>query len=142
MVDTISPERRSAVMAKIGQKDTKPELILRSALHREGLRYKLHDKSLPGSPDIVMPKYNLVIFVHGCFWHHHSCPDGHVPKSREEFWKAKFERNIRRDQRSRRKLNKMGWRVAVVWECQINKGLGRVLSRIRRLTCDKNCHSR
>ena len=99
--------------------DTKPELIVRRALHRLGYRFRLHRRDLPGNPDIVLPRLKTVIFVHGCFWHRHSCRDGrNMPRTRTNFWKAKFTRNVERDRTARRILRKAGWKVHVIWECQ------------------------
>jgi DNA mismatch endonuclease (patch repair protein) len=106
-------------MSRIRDRDTKPELALRSLLHRLGYRFRLHRKELPGRPDIVLPKYRSVIFVHGCFWHRHSgCRYAYTPKSRVEFWQNKFETNQVRDRSKRRELFELGWRVLVVWECE------------------------
>lgn len=115
-------EQRSRIMSCIKGKDTKPEMIVRSFLHRSGLRFSLHRKDLPGKPDIVMPKYNTCIFVNGCFWHKHNCKKGRkVPKTNTQFWVDKFAANRKRDARNRRDLRKLGWEVQTVWECQINK---------------------
>jgi DNA mismatch endonuclease, patch repair protein len=121
MVDTISPEHRSWNMSQIKGKDTKPELIVRSHLHKMGFRFRLHRKDLPGKPDIVLPKHRTVIFVHGCFWHRHkSCKYSYNPKSRKKFWREKFEGNVERDKRNRKELFSLDWRSVVVWECQTN----------------------
>lgn len=121
-MDIWPPEKRSAVMARIRGKDTKPELVVRSLLHRAGLRFSLRRKDLPGKPDIVLPKYNTVIFVHGCFWHRHKgCKVATMPKSRQDFWQAKFEANVARDKRNQRDLKKAGWNVIVLWECQVER---------------------
>ncbi|MGJ3189630.1 very short patch repair endonuclease [Paenarthrobacter sp. FR1] len=123
MTDFMTPEDRSAHMAKIRSKDTKPELALRSLLHRAGYRYKLHDKSLPGKPDIVFPSRKKVIFVNGCFWHGHDCPVGvRLPKSNTEFWRDKRERNHLRDVEQKSHLEAKGWKAMVVWECQVKSG--------------------
>ena len=104
--DTLNEEGRSALMSKIRSKDTKPELILRRALFRDGLRYRLHRRDLPGTPDICIEKYKLIVDVRGCFWHgHEACPDGHVPKSNSKFWIEKFTRNKERDTTNFLKLN-------------------------------------
>jgi DNA mismatch endonuclease (patch repair protein) len=107
------------MMAGIKGKDTVPELVVRSLAHSLGLRFRLHDKKLPGRPDLVLAKHRAVIFVHGCFWHRHSCSLAAVPKTRPEFWTAKFEANVSRDARNRIALEKLGWRVVEVWECEI-----------------------
>jgi DNA mismatch endonuclease (patch repair protein) len=119
MADRLSPEHRSWLMSRVGKRDTTPEKQLRSALHKLGLRFRLHDKRLPGTPDIVMPGRNAVIFVHGCFWHRHAnCKRASMPSTRRSFWQLKFERNIKRDKAVIAKLRRLGWRVFVVWSCQ------------------------
>ncbi len=106
-------------MSRIRGKDTKPELRVRSQLHRMGYRFRLHRKDLPGRPDIVLPKYDTVIFVHGCFWHRHKgCRFAYTPKTRPEFWKKKFGGNIRRDRTNINLLRKQGWKVLIIWECE------------------------
>lgn len=108
-------------MSRIRGKDTRPELLLRRAVHRLGLRYRLHPKELPGRPDLVFPKYHAVVFVHGCFWHRHAgCSIATTPKSNVDFWRAKFEANVARDQRNVASLESLGWRVFTVWECETN----------------------
>lgn len=120
MADRISPEHRSWNMSQIKNRDTKPEIKVRSLLHRMGYRFRLHRKDLPGKPDIVLPKYKTVIFVHGCFWHRHKgCKYTYTPKSRTEFWKNKFDKNIARDKQVRKELKSLGWNVITVWECEI-----------------------
>ena len=118
-MDTVDPQTRSRIMARVGQKDTGAEMMLRRALHREGLRYRLHDRNLPGSPDIVLPRFEAVIFVHGCYWHAHGCHRSTLPKSRQEFWLDKFTANRTRDERGRLLLRSEGWRVLTVWECAL-----------------------
>lgn len=119
-MDTVDKETRSKIMSKVGQKSTGPEVKLRKALFAKGYRYRINVRSLPGSPDIVLPKYKVAIFVHGCFWHRHKgCKYATMPKTREEFWKKKFDANIVRDKQNIEKLIGMGWRVAIVWECVI-----------------------
>ncbi len=122
MVDRLSKEKRSWNMSRIQNRDTKPELIVRSLLHRMGYRFRLHRKDLPGNPDIVLPKHKTVIFVHGCFWHRHKgCRFSYMPKTRVKFWRKKFQGNIERDKKHIIALKKSGWNVIVVWECQANK---------------------
>ena len=119
-------------MSRIGSRDTKPELVVRSALHRMGYRFRLHRKDLPGTPDIVLPRHGTVIFVHGCFWHRHKgCGACYTPKTRTEFWKKKFGDNVRRDRRNTRLLSQQGWKVFVVWECETGSDskLQRLLAR-------------
>lgn len=120
-------------MSGIRGKDTQPELIVRSFLHRKGLRFRLHAK-LPGKPDLVFPKYRTAVFVHGCFWHRHKgCKFTTTPKTRAEFWEAKFVANIKRDAVAKERLEALGWRVLVVWACQIDeKELGVLATTIRR----------
>ena len=119
MADRISKAARSRNMAAIRSKDTKPELRVRSFLHKAGFRFRIHRKDLPGTPDIVLPKYRTVIFVHGCFWHcHPGCSLAATPKSNEKFWRNKLEGNVERDKRNIRELEDAGWRVLIVWECE------------------------
>jgi DNA mismatch endonuclease (patch repair protein) len=118
-MDTVDRLTRSKIMASVGQKDTGAELLLRRALHNAGLRYRLHDRSLPGSPDLVFPRFRAAVFVHGCYWHSHGCYRSTVPKSRREFWTQKFSANRDRDERNIRRLMAGGWRVIVVWECAL-----------------------
>ena len=120
MVDVHSPETRSFNMSRIRGKDTYPEMMVRKWLWTNGYRYRLHRKDLPGKPDIVLPKYHTVIFVHGCYWHRHGCKYTTTPVTRKEFWEAKFKENTNRDRRNRRQLNQAGWRVLVLWECEID----------------------
>jgi len=120
MADVHSKETRSFNMSKIRSKDTKPEILVRKFLHSKGFRYKLHVKDLPGKPDIVLPKYNSVIFVQGCFWHGHlGCRNFVIPKTRTEWWTNKINKNIARDQDSSRKLSEAGWKIIEIWECDL-----------------------
>ena len=115
-------QTRSRNMAAIRGKDTAPELAIRRILHAMGMRFRLHRKDLPGSPDIVLPRHRTVVFVHGCFWHRHEgCRYTTTPKTRQEFWLAKFESNVFRDRRNQAKLKQLGWLVLVVWECELRK---------------------
>lgn len=132
MVDVHTPERRSFNMSRIGGRDTSPEVTLRSALHRAGLRFRLHVKDLPGRPDIVLPRRRLVIFVHGCFWHRHpGCRFTTTPATNTEFWKTKFARNVERDADNIAAVRAAGWAVFVAWECEIKGSTGAVLQRVR-----------
>lgn len=118
MTDIVDKATRSRMMSSIKGKDTKPELAVRRLLHAAGFRYRLHRRDLPGKPDLVLPKYNLVIFVHGCFWHQHQgCHYAYTPASNSEKWAAKLEGNRQRDQVQQQQLLDMGWRVLVIWEC-------------------------
>jgi DNA mismatch endonuclease (patch repair protein) len=131
MADIVSPEQRSWNMSRITGKDTKPELRLRSILHRAGYRFRLYVSSLPGRPDIVLPKYHTAIFVNGCFWHRHpGCSKSYTPSSRTEFWTAKFEATIARDAKKSIELRKQGWNVLTVWECELQQSPVAVLDRI------------
>ena len=122
MADIVSPEKRSEMMRGIRSKDTKPEKTVRSWLHRKGYRFRINRKDLPGTPDIVLPKYNLAIFVHGCYWHRHeNCKLTSVPKSNVEFWEAKFAKNRERDERKLGECRKAGWQTHIIWECEIRK---------------------
>jgi DNA mismatch endonuclease (patch repair protein) len=116
--DTVTPEHRSKIMSKIKGKDTKPEMVVRSVCHEIGLRYRLHRKDLPGTPDLVFPKHRLCIFVHGCFWHRHpGCKYAYTPKSRLDFWLPKLAKNVERDLTAQQALHALGWKVVIVWEC-------------------------
>ncbi|WP_418502558.1 very short patch repair endonuclease [Flagellimonas sp.] len=119
MTDIHTAEIRRKCMSSIPSKNTGPEKFLRSALHRAGLRFRLHDKSLPSSPDIVLRKYRAVIFVHGCYWHSHGCYKSTIPATRREFWLNKFKTNRERDQRDVKLLLDSDWRVLIVWECAL-----------------------
>lgn len=119
-MDKISKEHRSWNMSRIRSKDTKPEICVRKMLHQLGYRFRLHRKDLPGCPDIVLPKYRTVIFVHGCYWHRHKgCKYAYAPKTRRLFWSNKFRKNIRRDKKHLNTLRALGWCVVVVWECEV-----------------------
>ena len=112
-------EQRSRNMSAIKSKNTKPEIKVRKVLHSMGYRFRLHRKDLPGSPDIVLPKYKTVIFVHGCFWHRHeNCKYASTPKTRKEFWESKFKANVKRDFEIQEKINILDWRTVVIWECE------------------------
>lgn len=121
-MDILSSERRSWNMSRIQATDTKPEMFVRSLLHRSGYRFRLHVSKLPGKPDIVLPKYKTVIFVHGCFWHRHlGCKYAYTTKSRVSFWTVKFMKNVKQDEKVTMELINLGWQVIVVWECEIAK---------------------
>src|SRR5689334_23328590 len=133
--DIVSKEVRSRMMAGIRGVNTKPERFLRCFLHREGFRYRLHGRSLPGRPDIVLPKHQVVIFVHGCFWHRHSgCKFAYMPGSNRRFWREKFAANLRRDEAAERQLLAEGWRVLIVWECAIRSSMRDPQPLVRRIT--------
>lgn len=122
MADLLTKARRSWNMSRIKGKDTGPEKIVRSLLHRLGYRFRLHKTKLPGRPDVVLSKHQTIIFVHGCFWHRHKkCKDATMPKTRREWWRAKLEGNAARDKRNQTALRRAGWRVLTVWECETEK---------------------
>ena len=119
--DVFSKKKRSEVMSLIRSKNTKPELYVRSFLHKKGYRFRLHQKNLPGKPDIVLKKHKVVINVNGCFWHQHNCGKSTIPKSNRKFWLNKFKNNTKRDRLNTLKLRKLGWKVYKIWECKVNK---------------------
>ena len=119
MADVFNKEKRSQIMAAITSKNTQPELKIRKALHHKGFRYRLHDKKLPGSPDLVFRRYQAVIFIHGCFWHGHDCPVFRLPSTNREYWKSKINRNQIRDAKVRQLIMNKGWRIMTVWECSL-----------------------
>ena len=120
MTDVVTPAVRSRMMSGIRGKDTRPEMAVRRFLHRAGLRFRLHDRSLPGAPDMVFPRHGAVVFVHGCYWHRHEgCKYASTPASNVEFWQRKFADNVRRDRDTVHMLIKSGWRVFILWECAL-----------------------
>ena len=124
-------EQRSRNMSAIKSKNTKPEITLRKLLHSMGYRFRLHRKDLPGSPDIVLPKYKTVIFVHGCFWHRHeNCKYATTPKTRKEFWEKKFRENINRDNLNQANLSLKGWKIIIIWECQLKGDIKKLLREL------------
>lgn len=130
-MDIWSKEKRSEVMSKIRSKNTKPEMLVRSMIHKMGYRFRVHRSDLPGCPDIVFPRYKSVIFVQGCFWHlHKQCRDGTIPKIDREKWTAKLEKNVKRDKQNLRQLRKMGWKVLVLWECEVEKEINKVRKKL------------
>jgi len=129
MADHVTPERRSFIMSSVRSKDTKPELLVRRALHKLGYRYRVHSRDLPGSPDLVFSSRKKAIFVHGCFWHGHGCQWGRLPKSKLDYWKPKIEANRKRDKRNLTALREAGWSVKVVWQCEL-RNMEATLDRI------------
>lgn len=119
MVDVLTPEQRRLNMSRIRSKDTKPEMLIRRGLHARGLRYRLNDRTLPGRPDLVFPKYHTAVFIHGCFWHAHGCALSKLPATRQDFWRTKLTANAVRDCKSVDALKAVGWRVLVIWECAL-----------------------
>lgn len=121
-MDKLTPEQRSKNMAAVKGKDTTPEIRVRRMLHKMGYRFRLHRKDLPGKPDIVLPRYRLCIFVHGCFWHQHpGCKRATIPEFNREFWVTKFQGTLERDERAEKELRQQGWHVCVIWECETKK---------------------
>ncbi len=119
MANRVSEEKRSWIMSRVKGRDTNPERLVRSLLHRMGYRFRVHRKDLPGTPDIVLPRYRKIIFVHGCFWHQHpGCPKSKRPASNREFWDRKFENTITRDQRNIAQLKELGWDTLIIWQCE------------------------
>ena len=119
MADTVDKKTRTRMMASVKNKNTSPELNIRKALFSKGIRYRLHDRKLPGSPDLVFPKYKAVIFIHGCFWHNHNCKHGRLPITNRAFWENKLHGNAKRDQQIVDKLHSLGWRTRVIWLCSL-----------------------
>ena len=142
MADIVDSKTRSRMMAGIKGKDTGPEMLVRRFLHKAGFRYRLHDYNLPGCPDLVLPRYRIVIFVNGCFWHRHQgCKLAYLPKTNLDKWQKKFDQNVIRDQNNIDALVKTGWRVIVVWECGLRKNPQDVLALLRsEIKVDKGNH--
>lgn len=133
LADRLSPERRSWLMSRVRGKHTAPEMRVRQTAHAVGLRFRLHRKDLPGTPDLVFPKHHVAMFVHGCFWHQHAgCSKASSPKSRTEYWQAKFEANMRRDALAIGRLEALGWRVETIWECE-TKDAAALIARLEAI---------
>lgn len=129
MTDKITKDKRSFNMSQIHSKNTKPEILVRSVLHRLGLRFRIHRKDLPGKPDIVLPKLKTIIFVHGCFWHRHkNCKEASSPKTNIQYWEKKITNNTKRDKKHKKDLITLGWRVIIIWECEMK---GTIENRIK-----------
>ena len=131
--DPLSPAQRSERMSRVRSKNTKPELLVRSVLHRMGYRFRVHRKDLPGNPDIVLPKHRTVILVHGCFWHQHpGCKRAKIPEHNADYWEPKLRRNVERDTEAQRLLREQGWRVVVLWECETPRKRGDLQELLRK----------
>lgn len=131
--DPLSPDERSDLMSRINSAETEPEQLTRSLLHRAGYRFRKNVSDLPGTPDVVLPKYDTVVFVHGCFWHRHDCRKGrNMPSSNTQFWKEKFERNVERDEENEEALRELGWQVLIVWECDLKDDPVEVVDELMR----------
>lgn len=135
MSDIYSPEKRSLVMSRVKGTNTKPEIYVRSRLHAAGFRFRLHRKDLPGKPDIVLPKHRTVIFVHGCFWHQHTgCRKAALPKQNADFWREKLQANVIRDEKNQNQLRKDGWKVRLIWECEMSSGVEDLIRELEQST--------
>lgn len=132
MVDHVDSQKRSDIMRAVQTRNGRYELLVRSALHRLGYRFRLHGRDLPGTPDIVLPKWKTVVFVHGCYWHRHGCSKTTTPKTNEVFWLRKFEANVSRDRFVNERLRHMGWNVVVVWQCEL-RSLEQAKTVLKRL---------
>ena len=133
MSDKLTPEKRSWNMSRIKGKDTKIEVEVRKYLFSKGYRFRKNDKRYPGKPDIVLPKYHVAIFVHGCFWHRHEgCKDATTPKTRTEFWLEKFDKNVKNDQIRQEKLRELGWKVIVIWECELKRSFQETMDKVEK----------
>ena len=133
MGDKLTPEKRSWNMSRIKGKDTKIEVEVRKYLFSKGYRFRKNDKRYPGKPDIVLPKYHVAIFVHGCFWHRHEgCKDATTPKTRTEFWLEKFDKNVKNDQIKQEKLRELGWKVIVIWECELKRSFQETMDKVEK----------
>jgi DNA mismatch endonuclease (patch repair protein) len=133
MTDRLTASQRSGLMSRVRTKGTSLELTVRRALHRSGFRFRLHARELPGCPDIVLPRYRVAIFVHGCFWHGHNCRRGKLPETRPEFWRAKIAANVVRDEHAIARLTQSGWTPITIWQCTISEDVDAVLARLSEL---------
>lgn len=132
MGDPFSPSERSAIMARVPSTGSVPELKVRRAIHRAGFRFRLHRADLPGKPDLVFPRFELAVFVHGCFWHWHGCKRSRMPATNRDYWTQKIERNVKRDQRNRDALSALGWDIIVIWECELKSGIDVLIDDLQR----------
>jgi DNA mismatch endonuclease (patch repair protein) len=140
-MDTLTPIERGRRMSLVRSRDTKPEITVRKALHALGYRFRLHRRDLPGRPDVVLPRHRIALFVHGCFWHRHpdpTCKRARLPKTRVDFWETKLTANRNRDLRCQTELRRLGWRVAIVWECELSD-IEQLKNRLRGLIEDEAC---
>jgi DNA mismatch endonuclease (patch repair protein) len=130
MADTFDPAARSEIMRRVLSENTTPEMEVRRALHAAGIRFRLHRKDLPGKPDLVLPRHRIALFVHGCFWHWHGCKRSRMPQDNREYWTAKIDRNVERDKANRARLEQLGWRVRIIWECALSDGIAELMGEI------------
>ncbi|MDR3570140.1 MAG: very short patch repair endonuclease [Syntrophobacteraceae bacterium] len=143
MPDVFSKDERSRIMAKVKGKDTSIELIVRKTLHGMGFRFRIDNKHLPGNPDLTFRKWEIAVFINGCFWHGHSCKRGaRMPRTNREYWEAKIGRNLDRDRRTREDLELRGWHVFVIWECDLEGGIGAVVNHLNGLNAGVATHDR
>lgn len=139
-MDIFDKAKRSEIMSRVRSSDTTPELKVRSVLHALGYRFRLHRRDLPGTPDIVLPSRSSIIFVHGCFWHRHKgCPDATTPSTRGLFWERKFSENTARDKRNVLALRKLGWKILIVWECEL-RDEKTLIKKLKRFLDRRSCH--
>ena len=129
--DTVSPSRRSWIMRQVRSENTSTEMYVRRTLHAAGLRFRIHSKTLPGRPDLVLAKYKTVVFVQGCFWHWHGCSRSRMPSSNAEYWQRKIARNVERDSKNHGVLSNLGWRVQILWECELKTSTADLIARLR-----------
>lgn len=134
--DPLTQAERSAVMARVHSTGTKPEVKVRRAVHGAGFRYRLHRADLPGTPDLVFPRFRLVVFVHGCFWHWHGCKRSRMPAANNDYWTRKIARNVERDKRNLWALQAQGWEVRIIWECELSAGIESLIADLKRRAAD------
>lgn len=131
MSDIYSKQKRSEIMSRISRKETKPEILVRKHLFARGFRFRKNDRRLPGSPDVVLPKYKVVIFIHGCFWHgHDECKKSKLPETNIEFWLTKIRKNVERDNKNEIELKLLGWKVIIVWQCELGRNLQQTIESL------------
>lgn len=137
MADNLTKEQRGRNMRLVKSRDTSPEIIVRKSLHEVGFRFRLHSTSLPGKPDIVLPRHYVVVFVHGCFWHNHGCKRSKMPATNKDFWTKKIAGNVRRDIKNKLALESLGWKVETVWGCRVLEDTERIIAMLRQFDIDK-----
>lgn len=130
MPDTFDSATRSWIMAQVTSRNTVPEIYVRRAIHRSGYRFSLHSRNLPGAPDVILPKYKMVIFIHGCFWHWHGCKRSRMPSSNKDYWTKKIAKNVQRDKECQAKLSSLGWECRIIWECELAKSTIHLISEL------------
>lgn len=133
MPDNVDAKTRSEVMRRVKSANTKPEMAVRRALHAAGFRFRIHRRDLPGNPDLIFPRYRVAAFVHGCFWHWHGCKRSRMPVSNRDYWESKIARNIERDGLVKKDLQKLGWEICVIWECELQQGIIKLKDQLEML---------